>query len=64
MLNIVTIIFCSQIIPMIDTICTPSSTDEKAKAFVPFSVKTTIPKPLQQQKTPKLKSYDQFFVNL
>lgn len=49
---------------MIDTICTPSSTDEKAKAFVPFSVKTTIPKPLQQQKTPKLKSYNQFFVNL
>ena len=23
-----------------------------------------IPKPLKQQKTPKLKSYDQFFVNL
>ena len=49
---------------MIDIICTPSSTDEKAKAFVPFSIKTTIPKPLQQQTTPKLKSYDQFFVNL
>ena len=53
---------------MIDTICTPSSTDEKAKALnVPFSIKTKImllfPSPYNT-KTPKLKSYDQFFVNL
>lgn len=46
---------------MIDTICTPSSTDEKAKAFVPFSIKNNYSQALTTTKNTKTKKLRPIF---